>query len=462
MKRIELLFSAILVPVDYVLLVAAGLVAYDLRFGGAISGIRPALYELPLSEYVRILLLTALGFVLIFAISGLYAVRKTRRLLDEVTSVFLACSTGVMAIMVLFFFQREFFSSRFIVLSGWILSIIAVTFGRLVVRSVQHRLLRKKIGAYRVAVIGNDATAERLTQLMHERPGLGYDIVARLPMVDELVLRSLGERHRETPVDVLLQADPSLPKAQTLQLIAFANAHHITFKYAADLFEAQATNIAVETLGGIPVIEIQRTKLEGWGRILKRAFDVVFSLAALMVTCPLLLLTACAIKLDSSGPVFYASKRIGQNGKPFLLYKFRSMVKDAHGMKAQLQQYNERRGPLFKMKNDPRVTHIGKFLRRSSIDELPQFMNVLLGTMSVVGPRPHEPEEVATYEAHQRQLMTVKPGITGLAQISGRSDLEFSEEVRLDMYYIENWSFFLDWTILLKTPAVVLGMKSAV
>lgn len=460
MKRTELTFSAILVPVDYCMVLLAGFLAYQLRFGGIVAGIRPVFYEFPLRQFLPLLFISATGFALIFAISGLYAIRGTKRFLDECTNVFLACSTGIMAIIVLFFFSREFFSSRFIILSGWVLSILLVTFGRVIVRTVQRSMLKRSIGAYRVVLLGGDTTAYRLLQLFERTPSLGYQVVTHIPSIDPLVLRTLAEQHAEKPFDVIFQADPSLPKEQVLQLIDFTNEHHITFQYAADLFETQATNIAVETLAGIPIIEIRRTRLEGWGRILKRTFDIVFSTLALAVTSPILLLVALFIRADSTGPVLYKGRRIGQNGRTIFVYKFRSMVEGAEAQKQKLMQYNERSGPLFKMKNDPRITRIGRFLRRTSLDELPQFFNVLKGDMSVVGPRPHEPQEVARYEKHHKQLMTVRPGITGLAQVSGRSDLEFDDEARLDIFYIENWSFFLDFSILIKTPAVVLRMKS--
>lgn len=461
MKRTELLFSAILVPVDYVMLVAAGLIAYYLRFHSSVAGIRPVFYAFTLESFLPVLLSAAIGFILVFAFSGLYAIRGTRRFLNEMTGIFLACSTSVMAIIVLFFFQRELFSSRFIIVSGWLLAVVSVTLGRLVVRSIQGNMLRRSIGAYRVALVGHDATASHLLDVMRKNPAMGYTVVHHVAEVNAETMQTLHTLCANGGVDIVLQADPTLAKEQTLQLIDCANDCHVTFQYAADLFEAQATNIAVETVAGIPIIEIKRTKLEGWGRIWKRVVDIVFSALALIVLSPFLLIVALCIKANSKGSILYKSKRIGQNGKPFFVYKFRSMVQNAEVMKQELMQYNERSGPLFKMKNDPRITSVGRFLRKTSIDELPQFFNVLNGEMSLVGPRPHEPNEVAQYEKKYRQLMTIKPGITGLAQISGRSDLEFSEEARLDLFYIENWSLAKDFAILFKTPAVVLRMKSA-
>lgn len=463
MKRTDLIFSALLVPVDYCMLVLAGLLAYALRFGETVSGIRPVMFDFPLSSFLPALLLTALGFIVVFALTGLYTVRTMRRFIEECTTIFIACSASVMAIIVLFFFQREFFSSRFIIVSGWVLAFVCVAVGRSVVRIVQRQMLIRKIGAYRVVIVGGDTTTSRLAEELSRNHLYGYDIIREYPVASAQTLSDIATLHATAPIDIILQADTTLGKTQTARLLDFADEHHIAFQYAADIFDARATNLAVETFSGIPVIEVRRTKLLGWGRILKRTIDIVLSLFALMISAPVFLITALFIKADSDGPIFVKLERVGQAGKRFSLYKFRSMVKNAHALKPALMQFNERSdGPLFKMKHDPRITRVGQCIRKVSIDELPQLVNVLRGEMSLVGPRPHEPEEVALYEKHHRQLMTIKPGVTGLAQISGRSDLHFNEEARLDIFYIENWSLRMDFAILTRTPAVVLRMKSSV
>lgn len=468
MKRIELLFSAILVPVDYCMIIAAGLSAYAVRFGGTVTDIRPVFYELPIGEFLNVLLLAALAWVVIFAISGMYTMRGHRRFRNEFATILTACSTGTLAIIVLFFFQREFFSSRFILLTGLVFAVFYVTLGRLIVRSIQRLLLRRGVGVYRIALIGKDQVADQLVELYTKFPELGYRVVARFPEVTDAAMQELARlaserlQHEERGIDMVLEADSRLPKEQLQTLIDFCNDTHTTLKYTADMFGAKASNLAVETMGGIPIIEIKKTRLDGWGRILKRMFDLVLATLALIVLSPVFVIVAIAIKLDSRGPVFIRLTRVGERGRLFPLFKFRSMVQNAHAMKAELMQFNERtEGPLFKMKNDPRITRVGRFIRRTSIDELPQFWNVIRGEMSLVGPRPHEPEEVARYERPHRQLLTIKPGITGLAQVSGRSDLQFATEARLDIFYIEHWSLFLDLSILVRTPFVVLQMKSA-
>lgn len=462
MKKSELFFSAILVPIDYLMVLAAGLFAYYLRFQSALTEIRPVFYEMSFQRYFIILLLTAVVWLIIFALTGLYNIRGTKKAIDELAKVFIACSAVVMLIIIIIFFKREFFSSRFIILSGWFLSIIFVSLARILVRALQHSLFKKGVGVHNVLVVGQDKNADEIIKQIHLKPILGYRIVEHFNNFDPEKFEQALALAKEKAIDEVIQAAGNLPNEQILRLIDFCNDNHLIFKYAAGLAEAQTVHLEVNTLAGIPIVEVKRTPLDGWGKIIKRVFDVIFSILIIIILSPVFILVAIAVKLDSSGPALQRLERIGESGKPFILYKFRSMIKNAHELKKNLIALNERRdGPLFKIKNDPRITRVGLFIRKTSLDELPQFFNVLRGEMSVVGPRPHEPEEVAQYQKHHRKLLTIKPGITGLAQISGRSDLIFEEEAKLDNYYIENWSFNLDLQIIIKTPFVVLSTKSA-
>lgn len=461
MKRFELILTALLVPLDYVMLLLAAALAYYLRFT-AIADVRPVLYELPFGDYLRWAALAGLAWLVAFALAGLYSRRAARRPADEVAKIFVGCSTGALAIVLLVFFQRELFSSRFIILAGWLLAIVSVTLGRFIIRVIQAVLLRRGIGVRQAVIVGGDATADDLVSQIAQRPDLGLRVAARLPDGTESSLAALSQRFATTPVDEVIVADPTLPHDQTQRLLEVVREHHVAFRYAADVFDARATHVEVTTLAGIPLIEIKRTPLDGWGKILKRTVDVLLSGLGLIIGSPILALVAAAVRLDSEGGALVGLARIGERGRAFTLYKFRSMVKNAHELKKNLVALNERSdGPLFKITNDPRVTRVGRFIRRTSLDELPQLWNVLHGDMSLVGPRPHEPEEVAKYESHHRKLLTIKPGMTGLAQVSGRSVLSFEEEVRLDSFYIENWSLKLDFQILLRTPMVVLSARTA-
>jgi exopolysaccharide biosynthesis polyprenyl glycosylphosphotransferase len=256
-------------------------------------------------------------------------------------------------------------------------------------------------------------------------------------------------------------------------VIEFAEDRHLTFRYAADTLAAHASLLST-TIAGIPVIEVRRTRLEGWGRVYKRVFDMVSSLVLIVLTSPIMLLAAIAVALDSRGPIIFKNERVGLEGAKFQAYKFRSMRADlsvGHQFgdqgaaleleKKLIEERGIKPGPVYKIKDDPRVTRAGGFLRRFSIDELPQLFNVLKGDMSLVGPRPHQPREVEKYERHHRRVLMIRPGITGLAQVSGRSDLSFDDEVRLDTFYIENWTPLMDVAIILKTPGAVVSRKGA-
>jgi exopolysaccharide biosynthesis polyprenyl glycosylphosphotransferase len=226
-----------------------------------------------------------------------------------------------------------------------------------------------------------------------------------------------------------------------------------------DLFDTRTARVEQHEVGGMAAISFSVHRRQGsWQLAAKRTIDLVGALAALALTLPIWLAVALAIKLDSRGPIFFVQPRCGQYGRLFPFVKFRTMVTDAEAKKAELRALNEKTGPVFKMQRDPRVTRVGRVLRKYSIDELPQLLNVLAGHMSLVGPRPPVPQEVARYEFDHRGRLSMRPGITCLWQISGRNEIEFEDWVKLDLEYVERWSLWLDFQILLGTlPAVVSG-----
>ncbi len=460
MKKSDLTFSAVLVPLDYLMIILAGIGAYYLRYEKWIQDIRPVVFDLDFFQYFNYIWLIAIGWIIIFAIAGLYKIKNSRKIFDEISKIFLACSTGVLAIIVGAFFSRELFNSRFILLVAWVLSFIFVIFGRLIIRGIQKILYLKNIGTHKIVLIGDDNSTKDIAKEIYKNKKLGYQIIARLNNLENGNFDKLIQIYKTKGIDEIVQADTNLSRKENLSLLDFADENHIVFKYAADFFQTQSSNMDFYTLAGVPIIEVKRTKLDGWGKILKRIFDIFFSFIFLIILSPLFLIFILIIKIDSKGNIFYESKRISAKNKRIKIWKFRSMIQNAEKMKNKLLKNNEREdGPLFKMENDPRVTRVGKFMRKWSVDELPQFWNVLKGELSLVGPRPHEPNEIAQYEKHHKKLLNIKPGVTGLAQVSGRSDLEFEEEVKLDTFYIENWTPWLDLIILIKTPWVVLLRK---
>jgi exopolysaccharide biosynthesis polyprenyl glycosylphosphotransferase len=225
-----------------------------------------------------------------------------------------------------------------------------------------------------------------------------------------------------------------------------------------DLFQLSMGGVQLEEINGIPLISIKQTTLTGVNQLIKRVFDLVISLPIMVLLTPIWLLVALAIRLDSPGPVLFRQVRSGRHGKPFVFFKFRSMRQDAEAELEKLRELNEASGPLFKIRNDPRQTRVGRFIRRTSIDETPQIINVLRGEMSLVGPRPGLPSEVSQYQEWHRRRLEIQPGITGLWQVRGRSELTFDEMVMLDIYYGENWSLGTDVQILVRTiPQILFG-----
>lgn len=460
MKKSEQFFTALLVPVDYLMILLAGFLAYQTRFASQVTEIRPIMFSLPLAKYFLIVAVVAALWILIFSLVGLYNIRKIRRLIDDLSGAFLGVSTGTTAVIVYIFFRQELFSSRYIIIAAWFLSIITVTFGRFMIRTLQKRLYRYNIGVHRLVIVGNNTVSHKIANFLSSSRKTGYKIVSHIKKYDHSTLNILENINKKFGIDEMIQAEPSLGKNNVLDLIDFCDKRKIKYKFIPDLFETQATNIETMTISGYPIIEMKRTRLDGWGQIYKRVIDIVGAVFGIVVLSPIFVIISTIIKLDSRGPIFVRLRRVGVEGE-FDLYKFRSMVQNAHKMKKNLLKYSERRGPLFKMKDDPRVTRVGKFLRRFRLDEFPQLFNVFKGEMSLIGPRPHEPEEVAQYQKHHFRVLTIKPGMSGMAQVSGASDLDFEDEVKLDTYYIENWSLKMDLQILFKTFFVMFKTHGA-
>ncbi len=465
MKRSQLLIATIALPLDYLMLVLSGVLAYQLRFVPVVRGLRPVVFQLPLSDFIPLLLVVALVWIGLFALAGLYVINSYVKFSQEVGKLFLACSAGLALIIVLFFFNPLLFSSRFIVLVGSLLAFLLTMLERLALRLFRASLYRRGLATTRVALVGSDAATLALEQLFHNSPGLGFRVVGRLKLED---LTELMEGSLE--VDEVIVGEALLPRETSSRLLEYCTTHHLGFKYVADMFEAQSHNVVVHTLAGLPIVEIKRTPLDGWGRVAKRIFDLVASLLLMVFLSPVMLLTAVAIVLDSGWPVLWSRfddgapvLRVGEHGRPFHYFKFRSMKPGTHSLRyTELSPQDTRSdGPLVKIKNDPRVTRVGRFIRHYSIDELPELWLVFTGKMSLVGPRPHLPEEVAKYSERQRRVLTIKPGVTGLSQISGRDNLSFADEVRLDTFYIENWSLGSDLVILIKTAVVVWQRQAA-
>ena len=481
-KRSELFFSFILVPLDFIALVSAFVVAYIIRV--KLDG-RPVAHPIGALLFLKISLLILPIWILIFALSGLYNLSNLRGRFSELGKVFVAVSGGVMVLILLDFLntKQPIFPSKSVPIYAYGFGIIFVVFARTIVRMVQRYLFRFGIGVHRVLLVGSGELAQRMAADLMS-PNSGFRLVAaidsakgaakRLPGV--IVYKNMAEAEPvlKEGIDQLLQADSALDPDEIFELVRYATNHYVSYRFVPNQFGLFATNSTFGNIAGIPVLEIRLTPLDGWGRIVKRIFDIVGASFGLVILSPIFLLTAIAIKLSDKGPVLYKQQRLSRTGTPIYIYKFRSMYAKFssganYGQSAEevlskllkrpdlAKQYTSER----KLADDPRVTPLGKFIRRTSIDELPQLFNVLVGTLSLVGPRPILAEELHYYGEEVGTFLALKPGLTGLWQISGRSDIGFEEKVKLDIYYVEHWNLGLDIKILLKTVVTVLRSGGA-
>jgi len=470
MKRSELFFSFMQVPVDFAMLVLAAMSAFFVRNIPEVLNYigQPKIYEMSQDNYLKTVLIVMPFFLLIYALEGLYSIRVTRKFSEEVIKVFSATSISFIVIIMAIFLKKEWFNSRFVILAAWFLAIFYVTTARYLIQLVQKFILRKYgIGVHRVLLIGMNSKLSALGKLIRQDKNLGYKIVDQ---IDTAHLKVIKQIRQEKGIDEIILCEPSIIEDEQEKLIDYCAINNVVYKFIPTTLQTSKYNIGV--LDGEPLIEVMHTPLEGWGKIAKRTFDIFASIFGIIITSPILILTAIAIKLDSRGPVIYKNERIGNDGKKFFLYKFRYMKWDQCITKENpeiekaleleknlIEKQSVRQGPLYKIKDDPRKTRVGRIIEKYSLDELPQFFNVLFGSMSMVGPRPHQKREVEKYMDYHRRLLTMKPGVTGMAQISGRSDLDFEDEYKLDLYYIENWSLWLDIIICLKTVGVLFRKR---
>ncbi|TRZ81971.1 sugar transferase [bacterium] len=462
MKKTSFIFSALKLPLDFLMILLAGVCAYSLRFTPIFTKIKPILFTLTLETYFAFLALGALFSLIVFALTGLYQIKQLRPI-EEFFRILVATAASLLVINFSAYLSQAFFESRFILIATWILSALFVPIGRGFLSHLRRYLAQNyAIGLNRVVIIGDNEITKKIKEYIKQNPILGYRIVKLYKKLD---LAKLEKEIDNNSVDDVILGNSHSTKTQIAELFNLCSQKSINFRFVPTNFQALTAGLEMETLGGFPLLEAKRTPLEGWRKIVKRIFDLIFGIIFFIFLTPIFLVVPIFIKWNSKGPIFAKMPhRIGRGEEIFFMYKFRSMVKDADKMKKDLMKLNERekgKGPLFKLKKDPRVTKVGRILRKYRIDEFPQIINVLKGEISLVGPRAHEIEEVARYRKQHKVVFAIKPGITGLAQISGSSDLPFDEENKLDLYYIEHWTLWLDVKILLKTFIFIFLDKSA-
>ncbi len=463
MKRSELAFNMASIPVDACMLLLAGLISFYLRERST-KLVGPILFQLNLADFLSVSYKLIPILLIIFAALGLYNLKGTRKFFTEFGRVAVAVSLGLLIVMLLFFFDQTIFPSRFIILATWALGIFFVTFGRLTLKALQEFAFSKHIGLHRLVLINGAGSDAHIIENFFKNKAYGYEVVKELEFNSE-IFGILQDLHAGRKIDEILQANPTLSDEQNLKLVEFCRNNGLRYCFVPNLFNVQRGAVETTDYNGMPIISLKNTPLDGWGKVAKRVMDIVCSVICLILTSPLFLLIAIAIKIDSKGRVIYSATRGGKN-RDFKFYKFRTMfshmsVGDAYGgqdaekLRRELWKKNNRggeEGPFLKIKEDPRVTRVGRFLRRTKLDEIPQFWNVFLGHMSMVGPRAHVLDEVERYRSRYMRMFSIKPGVFGLSQIAQFNwpDLPFEEEIRLNTHYIENWSLWLDIKVLAK------------
>lgn len=439
---------------DGFLIVFSFILAYYLRFNVMLF-VSPA--TIPIFEkYLSILVFITLVWLSIFKLIGLYENKKFTALVDELANLFGGVTLSSLILLGLLFLYRELWFSRLVIINAWWISFLLLALSRAAAFWLMRFLRQRGIGARNTVIVGVGEMEEMLANKISRDKGLGFRLVAVLPdLADMSKIKTLI---KESKIDEIIIADPKIPAEMILDLITECERFGIEFKIVPGILELIASRVDADELAGVPLLTVSEIRLKGLNALIKRSVDVVLSGLGLIIISPLLLIVGLIIKLTSPGPILIAQQRVGLDEKPFAMFKFRSMIREADRLFPQLEPLSEAEGLLFKMKNDPRVTPFGGFIRRFSIDELPQLLNVFLGQMSLVGPRPPLPREVVKYTPWHRKRLRVRPGITGPWQVSGRSHLPFEDMVRLDIYYIENWSLWLDFKILLRTiPVTILG-----
>lgn len=458
-------------PLDIAMILLGLLLAYELRY--RLQWFVDVVYDAPLRAYTPFGVLFVGLIPTILWLEGAYRQWRGRSWLDHVTRIINAVTTALVLILAYAFISRPLVYSRLLLLEAGIGIIILMSLDRAAILLIQQHLFRKGIGVKRVIIVGAGEVGRRVIRNIVAQPQLGYHIVGYVddnPAKGEKEIGrikglgsidSLADIITTEAVDEVLITLPWTFHRRILNVLRECERRHVVARIVPDLFQLSLSQVEVSDLGGVPLVSVREIAFSPAALIFKRAVDIVGAAFGLLLGAPLFALIAIAIKLDSPGPVFFTQIRVGKEHQQFPIIKFRSMRVGAEEEQQKLLTLNEADGPLFKIREDPRLTRVGAFLRRTSLDELPQLLNVLRGEMSLVGPRPPVPSEVACYQPWHMQRLSVPGGMTGLWQVSGRSDLTFDEMALLDIYYIEHWSPWLDIQILLRTLPKVLLAKGA-
>jgi len=424
-----------------------------------------------LSTYLMTFLFWGIISILLLNNYGLYKTQRELSILAETWLVFKALFISLLPAATAIFLLKFRFYSRLVFGSGWVLMFLSLSLWRMAKRWTVRRLISRGYNNLNVLIVGAGRVGKALASEIDEHPYLGVRIIGYLDDSEDKkntegkyeILGKISDFEivvRRKFIDEVFISIPS-ERGLVSDLVMKCKELGVSVRVVPDLFDLAMSKIKIHYAGSIPLLEYHYKGIHGTEIFLKRMIDIVVSFLAIILLSPIFIILGITIKLTSKGPIIYNSKRCGKKGRVFNFYKFRSMVRSADQMLESLRHRNETGGPIFKIRKDPRVTKVGRFMRRYSLDEFPQLLNVLNGDMSLVGPRPPIPDEVERYRDRELKRLEIRPGITGLWQVSGRSDLSYEDMIRLDFEYIENWSIWLDLKILLKTVPAILSRKGA-
>lgn len=464
-----LAYAIFLILGDFLALVAAFSAAYILRVK---LDPRPLIEQVPALEYLMAFLAVLPFWILVHAFIGLYNPAVYERRFSEIGRLALGSFMGILVVIGYDFVVNgsgTIFPARLVPVYGLLLGFGLLLLFRSLARIIRRLMYRYGIGISNVIVVGDTLASQELAWTISDTKTSGYKVLAVVgPGTNRIKNYSTFEdaiRHIRSPIHAIIQTELYRDQDKNNEILRYAQERHVSYRFVPGNSDLFVGNIDVELFAGLPVVAVHQTALIGWGRVLKRLFDLSVGGLMMLVALPLMAVIAALIAVfDHQGKIFFRQTRLTRFNREFTLYKFRTMKQKYNGMtpeeafaamgKPELAKKYRENGDF--MADDPRVSWIGRLLRRTSLDELPQLLNVLKGDTSLVGPRSLIPQELSEYEK-KHTILSVKSGLTGLAQVSGRRDISFEERRKLDMYYVQNWSFWMDVSILLKTLRTVIS-----
>lgn len=476
MKNHKFFFPLILLINDFVITVVAFILAFMIRvhYDG-----RPFTSTIHASTYIEVLLFAAPAWLIFFASLGLYQKTIYERRSQEWSRLALGVFNGVLLLIGIdFLLGHTLFPARLIAVYGFILSLSLLLLSRIIIRRIKLYLFKYEIGINRVLVVGSNKTAKYIISQISHTASTGQKVIAiigrnrKTPYEVQFFsnLDQLKTSPNKLNIDTIIQTELYDNPARNSEIVNFAQSRHIQYKFVPADDEFLTANNKISLIGELPVISVHPTKLLSWGNVVKRVFDIVVSLIVLILASPLVLVSMIILKFQANkAKVLFGHKRVTRYGEERTIYKLRTFKPEFSGKDARASFSKLGREDLIKQldsgktqfTDDPRISKFGDFLRHSSIDELPQLWNVLKGDLSLVGPRAIVKSELENYQKIAPLRQEVRSGITGLAQVSGRSDLPFEQRLELDIYYVQNWSMWLDIVILFRTVSAVIRRNGA-